>query len=76
MADIPAQLRQRNEDLARVRDQIAVRRIAHRSGNAHQRTGIGDTGQRERLFIRKTGTGTRRIGKCVQGIPAQHLHGN
>jgi hypothetical protein len=41
VAYVPAQLRERNENLARIRHHAAVRRVAARSGEAHEGAEVG-----------------------------------
>ncbi len=53
MANVAAQLGQRDEDLARIRDQIAMRLVAQRRRKPHQRLQIRVLGERQRLGCRQ-----------------------
>jgi hypothetical protein len=57
MTDVAAELGQRDEDLARIRYQVAMRLVAQRRCNPHQRLQIRAVSERQRLGRRQTPPG-------------------
>ena len=53
VAGVAAQMRERNEHLARIGDDVAVALVAHAGGKLHQGSGVGFFGERQRPGVRQ-----------------------
>jgi hypothetical protein len=68
VALVAAQPRQRDEDLARERDDLAAAVITHGRGGGHQRRQIVDLGQRQGLLVAGLRAGHGALGQRLQHL--------